>query len=169
MMMRSLPAIALGLTVLLPNAVAADALARPTGPVVLTISGDIEKTNAEGAAEFDLEMLEALPGRETVIDTPWYSGTKTFSGPLISAVLDAVGAGEGALKVIALNDYTAEIPRDDVDEYPVILATRIDGERMSVREKGPSFVIYPFDVDRDLYSEVIFGRSVWQVAAIEVD
>ena len=137
--------------------------------MILTVSGDITNTNADGAAEFDLEMLEALPGRETTIETPWYSSAKMFSGPLISALLETVGAGEGGLIVTALNDYAADIPRGDVEDYPVILATRIDGQRMSVRDKGPGFVVYPFDVDPDLYNEVIFGRSVWQVASIEVD
>ena len=35
-------------------------------------------------------------------------------------------------------------------------------------DKGPLFVIYPFDLDSNLYNEVIFGRSVWQVASVTV-
>jgi hypothetical protein len=57
---------------------------------------------------------------------------------------------------------------DDIKDYPVILATRVDGEELSVRDKGPLFVIYPFDEHPDLYNEVIFSRSVWQVASLTV-
>ena len=70
--------------------------------------------------------------------------------------------------VTALNDYSAEIPIGDFLDHSVILASRLDGEELSVRDKGPLFVIYPFDLEPDLYNEVYFGRSVWQVTSIAV-
>ncbi|MBP1804646.1 hypothetical protein [Rubellimicrobium aerolatum] len=143
-------------------------LARPAGPVILRLTGAIDATNAEGAAEFDLAMLDALPQRETVTATPWHEGRPRFSGPTVATVLEAAGAGGSALRIVALNDYSAEMPMDDALSIPVILATRIDGQGISVRDKGPIFVIYPFDERPDLFNEVYFGRSVWQVAGIEV-
>lgn len=165
--MKLILSLSLCLALALPVTSVAAELPAPTGPVVLTVAGEIANANVDGTAQFDMEMLDALPGRETVIETPWYEGTKSFSGPLISAILDAVGAEGATLRVTALNDYSAEIPRSDVEEYPVILATRVDGEKMSLREKGPAFVIYPFDVAPNLYNEMIFGRSVWQVTALQ--
>jgi hypothetical protein len=147
---------------------AAVELAAPEGRVVLTVTGDIENTNSEAGAVFDLEMLEALPGRETVVETPWYEDVQRFSGPTLRALLEAVGATGDTLEVIALNDYSSEIPVTEIEQYPVILATRKGGEVMSVREKGPAFVIYPFDIAPELYNEKTFGRSVWQVTRIEV-
>lgn len=146
----------------------ADDLPAPTGPVILTITGNIANSNATGAAEFDLAMLEALEQRTTVTATPWYEGEQSFSGPLFSAVLDAVGAKGTTLKVLALNDYATDIPMDDVTSYPVILASRLGGKELSVRDKGPLFVIYPFDASPELYNEVYFGRSAWQVKSIEI-
>lgn len=138
--------------------------ATPTGPVILTV------TLGEGAAPrpFDLGMLDALPQRETVTATPWHEGRPSFSGPLISGLLDHVGAAGERLRVVALNDYAAEMPVADVRAFPVILATRQDGRPMPVRRKGPIFVIYPFDEHPELANEVIYGRSVWQVKGIEV-
>lgn len=144
------------------------ALDPPKGPVVLTVSGAITRTNGPRGAEFDLEMLEALAGRTTRTHTPWTEGVVTFSGPLGRAVLDAVGATGETMRISALNDYAAEVPVADFHDHDVILATRMDGEVMSVRSRGPIFVIYPFDEDRDLYNEQIFTRSVWQVNRIEV-
>ncbi len=115
-----------------------------------------------------MAMLEALPKRVTTINTPWYDSKKTFEGPLGSALLDAVGAKGKTLRVVALNDYAAEIPVEDFRNWPVILASKLDGKPMSVREKGPLFVIYPFDAEPSLYNEKYFNRSVWQVKAIEV-
>jgi len=151
-------------------AAATDALAldAPKGPVVLTVTGAIGETNAPGAAEFDMAMLAALAQKTTVTKTPWTTGEVSFAGPLGSALLDAVGATGGTLKVVALNDYSADVPAADLREHPVILATAMDGKPMSVREKGPLFLIYPFDDEPDLYNETYFNRSVWQIARIEV-
>jgi len=146
----------------------AGGLASPEGPVVLTVSGNIEFTNGDGIAEFDRAMLEALAHRTTTATTPWFDSARDFSGPLATAILDAVGAQGSTLQVVALNDYAAEVPVADVQSFPVIFATHLDGEMMSIREKGPLFMIYPFDEHPELYNEVYFGRSVWQITRIEV-
>lgn len=148
-------------------AVAGD-LPKPQGKVVLTVTGKIGTQNSTEGAQFDLAMLENLPGRVSSVNTPWYDSRKTFEGPLGSAVLDAVGATGTTLRVVALNDYAAEIPAEDFRKHAVILATKLDGKPMSVREKGPIFVIYPFDADPSLFNEKYFNRSVWQVKSIEV-
>ena len=139
------------------------ALELPTGPVVLTVSGNISTTNQDEHAEFDQAMLAELGTHTTVTETPWHDKTMTFSGPLARSVLEAVDAEGERVIAIALNDYEAEIPVADFYEYDVILATHANGEPMSVREHGPVFVIYPFDSDADLHKETIYSRSVWQV------
>lgn len=151
-----------------PGIATADELARPTGPVLLTIKGNIANTNAEGVAEFDLAMIDALEQRTTVTETPWYDSAESFSGPLAKALFEAVGAQGETVTVTALNDYSADVPMADFLNYPVIFATRLDNEVLSVREKGPLFLIYPFDTAPKLYNEVYFGRSVWQITAITV-
>lgn len=144
-------------------------LAVPTGQVVLTVSGAIANTNEGDTAEFDLAMLNGLTSRTTMTKSPWYDGTKRFDGPLGSALLNVVGASGTLLKVVALNDYETEIPVADFKDYQVILATKVDGEPMSVRDKGPIFIIYPFDEQPVLNNETYYGRSAWQVKSIEVE
>lgn len=140
----------------------------PTGAQILEVKGAITSFNADGKAIFDLAMLDALPQRVTKATTPWYTGEHEFSGVIISDLLDYLGAEGDAVTFTALNDYASEIPMEDLKSLPVILATRVDGDELSVRDKGPLFVIYPFDLDSSLYNEVIFGRSVWQVASVTV-
>lgn len=160
------------LAILLGSAIAAPnmalALDRPTGPVILTISGALDHPNDGKNAIFDLPMLEALKGRSATMATPWTEGKTTFSGPLMSAVFDAAGAHGKTFKVVALNDYSAEIPVEDAKTLQTILATRMNDKPMSVRDKGPLFLIYPFDTNPELYNEKYFSRSVWQIKAIEV-
>jgi hypothetical protein len=142
-------------------------LAKPAGKVVLTVSGAIDNTNGDGVAQFDMAMLEALAQGEVKTRNPWYDGEKTFTGPTAKALVEAVGGHGTIMNVLALNDYASEIPVSDFTDLPVILATRLDGEAMSVRDKGPIFVIYPFDQHPELNNETYYGRSAWQVKSIE--
>lgn len=146
----------------------ADGLAQPDGPVILTVSGNIANTNSPDGARFDRAMLEALNQRTTTANTPWFDGPRDFDGPLASAILDVVGAQGDTMRVIALNDYAAEVPVEDARKFPMIFATHLDGQMMSVRDKGPLFLIYPFDEFPELFNEIYFGRSVWQITQIEV-
>lgn len=152
----------------LAGTASADPLPQPQGEVILTLTGALTQTNADGAAQFDLAILDALAQRTTVVETPWYEGPQEFTGPTIATLMAAVGASGSGLRFVALNDYASEMPWADIDGTPVILATRHNGAEMSVRDKGPLFVIYPFDEMPALRNEVYFSRSAWQVASIEV-
>lgn len=145
------------------------ALDKPTGDVILTIRGHVEHPNTDqGTATFDVAMLEAIAGRTGKMETPWTKGVTEFSGPLLRNVLEAAGAQKGSKIVLhALNDYSADVPMDDAS-IDTILATRMNGELMSVRDKGPVFLVYPFDLDPSLYTEKYFARSVWQIQELEV-
>jgi hypothetical protein len=146
----------------------AAALAKPAGKPILVVCGKIGVSNAPEGARFDLAMLDALPQGRFDGETPWTKGRPVFTGPLMSAVLDAVGATGTTLRVSALNDYSADIPVADPRRYAVILATRLNGAPMSVRDKGPLWVMYPMDREPALRLETTYARSVWQVKSIEV-
>lgn len=132
--------------------------------VILTVTGAVKGASVE----FDREGLERLESREASMETPWTEGRVTFRGPLLKAVLEAAGADGKRLVVKALNDYSAEIPIGDATGLATILAMSVDGNALSVREKGPLFLIYPFDLEPGLYNEKYFARSVWQISEIEV-
>ncbi|MEW6703675.1 MAG: molybdopterin-dependent oxidoreductase [Pseudomonadota bacterium] len=146
----------------------ARALDPATGPAVLTLSGKIGKPNATDRAEFDMAMLERLPQRSFTARTPWYREPRKFTGPLLRDVLAAAGAHGRTLKAVALNDYTVEIPFDDALRHDVIVARLLDDKPMPVREKGPLFIVYPFDSKPELRNAVYFSRSAWQLKAIQV-
>ena len=157
------------LVFLLPFSTNAQTLPTPTGRVILTVTGEIGVTNSPAGAVFDKKMLEDLGLHVTKTKTPWTDGQPVFEGPLARDVLKAVGATGKTLKVTALNDYSAEVPVSDMEEFDVILAMKMNGKDMRIRDKGPIFVIYPFDDVPSLYTEVIFNRSVWQVKSITVE
>lgn len=145
------------------------ALSAPKGRVVLSITGLIGMRNAGKAAEFDMDMLAALPQTSFSTRTPWYPEAHKFTGPLLRDVLAAVDAQGKTLRAIALNDYKVELPVEDAKRYPLILARLMDDKPMPIREKGPLFIIYSFDSDESLRSERYYSRSAWQLKQIEVE
>jgi hypothetical protein len=157
----------LAATWLVPSARALDA---PQGPVVLTLRGrGIGAANGVEQASFDMAMLERLPQQRIVTQTPWYNRPRAFTGPLLRAVLAAAGAAGGdKLRLVALNDYRVEMPLVDARDHDVIIARLLDDKPMSVREKGPLFVMYPFDREPQLRNSQYFSRCVWQLRTIEL-
>jgi hypothetical protein len=165
--MRKLAIFAFAISTLL-GTTACLALDKPAGDVVLTVKGSIDHPNVGDTAQFDLPMLEALASRSGSMETPWTTGTVTLSGPLLGAVIEAAGGHGKTLTVRALNDYAADVPMEDATTIQTMLATRMNGELMSVRDKGPLFLVYPFDLQPELYNEKYFSRSVWQIKEIVV-
>ncbi len=139
-------------------------LAKPQGKVILTLSGLIKETNGEGVAEFDIAMLEALGLKSFTTTTPWYTGAVTFEGVRMAALLDRVGATGSMLTARALNDSSTDIPVEDFRKYEVLLALKRDGAYMPVKDKGPLFIVYPYDSDPELKHQRFYSRSAWQVA-----
>lgn len=154
-------------TLLLP-ALPGHALDRPTAPVVLTVSGRVRSPNQGAAAHFDMPMLERLPQTSFTTRTPWYAQARKFTGPLLRDVLSAAGASGEVLRAVALNDYWVEIPAEDAARHDVIVARLMDDRPMPVRDKGPLFVIYPFDAQPELRNPMYYSRSAWQLRTIEV-
>ena len=125
-------------------------------------------TNADGSAQFDRPMLEALGMQQVETTTPWHPGTVRFEGVSLARLMQVVGAEGDRVSVVALNDYSSEIPMEDFARYGTILALKRDGAYMPVRDKGPLFVIYPYDSTPELKHQKFYARSVWQVAKIIV-
>jgi hypothetical protein len=146
----------------------AQTLPTPREKPVLTISGEIATTNQGDTAQFDRGMLEDLGMVSVKTTTPWHNGIVNFEGVRLDKLMNHVGAKGRTVVAIALNDYTTEIPIGDFAKYGTILALKRDGEYMPIRDKGPLFVIYPYDSRSELKSQIYYGRSAWQVTKLVV-
>lgn len=139
--------------------------ARAAGPTLLVVSGAIE---AGPEIAFDRAALEALGARTIQTTTIWTDGVTSFTGVPLSALLEAVGAQGTVLRASAINDYSVEIPAADaVPDGPIIAYLR-DGSEMSLRDKGPLWIVYPYDADPSYQTEQIYARSIWQLDRIEI-
>jgi len=150
------------------GATAAQALDPATGDVVLTVSGAITQTNAGETAEFDAAMLDAIGTVTFETTTMWTEGVQTFTGVELSTLLEVLGVNGSQLRASAVNDYAVDIPIEDAVTGGPIVAFLRNGEAMSLRNKGPLWIVYPYDSSPEYRTEVIFSRSIWQLDRIEV-
>lgn len=130
-------------------------------PAVLTV-----RAPGGVSRNFDMAALAQLPQRDIVTATPWYDRPRKFTGPLLREVLAAAGAKGTVMKAIALNDYAVDIPVSDAMAFDVVVARFLDGQPMPRRERGPLFIIYPFDERAELRTQVYFTRCAWQLREI---
>jgi hypothetical protein len=119
--------------------------------------------------EFTDADLLALPQRTVRTRTEFTDGVVEFVGPLAR---DAIGhfdiAGATSLHLVAANDYSIDIPISDILEYDVILAMEANGKRLSIRDKGPIWLMYPLDDHPELQDAVYNARLIWQLTFIEI-
>ncbi|MGE4533751.1 molybdopterin-dependent oxidoreductase [Halomonas sp.] len=144
-------------------------LPAPSGEVVLTVSGEVGLTNVDDEAHLDSDMLAALPRERLTTHTSVTDGPQTFEGFLARDLLDALHAEGERVTAMALNDYLAEIPVADFERYDVLLADTMNGERLTRRDKGPLWIVYPRD-DHDELQDIRYDyRWVWQLHRLEVE
>lgn len=143
-------------------------LPKASGKVVLTINGKIGVCNVDHEVQLDLPMVRELPVSEVSTTTPWERGRVTYQGVLLRDLLHYVKASGTMLEISALNDFHTELSVQDVQEFKILLAYRREGVDLTVRDKGPFFVVFPFSDERKLETEERFSQSIWQVSHISV-
>lgn len=148
------------------HAALADHFTVPKGKVILTVTGQITQHNADSVLKLDIDQLSALPQHIFTTSTVWTTGKSTFTGVLLKDLIAAVGAGGSVITLSALNDYQVTLPAAEVADDGPMLAYMQDGKPMKVRDKGPIWLVYPYDDNPDYRMELIYSRSIWQLVEI---
>lgn len=116
----------------------------------------------------DLSDSAALPRSGFRTSTIWTGGAERYAGVRLHDLLDWLGVDDGRLTLWAANGYMAEIPVSEVRPGGALLAFERDGARMSLRDKGPVWLLYPFDSAPRFRTEMHYARSVWHLDRIEI-
>ena len=157
------PARAAAALILAASLVAAPAAKAADPALTLSLGSD----SAE-KLEFTLEALSELPQVTIVTVNEFSDGEVSYRGPLVRDVLAHLGLERAdTIRLTAANDYYVDIPTSDFRRYNVILALEADGKRLSRREKGPLWVMYPISDHPELQDPVYNTRLIWQVVRIE--
>jgi hypothetical protein len=138
------------------------------GEVILTISGKSQSDGNKINVSYDLAALQALPKTSFTTSTMWTEGPQAFDGVLLKDILEINGIDQGTISAAAINDYAIDIPVSDAVVGGPIIAYALNGAPMSLRDKGPLWIVYPYDQNADYQSEVVFSRSIWQLNRITI-
>lgn len=118
---------------------------------------------------FDLDGLDKLSQVEIRTENEFYSGMASYSGPLAREVVKGAGGDANSTIILtAANDYEITVPAKDFFEYDVVLATRINGETLSPRGKGPIWLMYPISNHDELRDSTVNSKLIWQLVKMEV-
>ena len=73
----------------------------------------------------------------------------------------------GAVRFRAVDDYRVEFQRSEWSRWDLLLATRMDGRRIGLREKGPARIVMPYDTVPELNPILFNPRWIWQINQVE--
>ncbi len=145
--------------------VAASRPAHALAETVLTLS---RGSDGVESLDFTLDELAALPQVTIVTENEFSDGEVVYRGPLVRDVIEHLALGQTeTLRFTAANDYYVEIPTSDFRRFDVILALEADGVRLSRRDKGPIWLMYPISDHQELRDPLFIHRLIWQVVRIE--
>jgi hypothetical protein len=141
--------------------------AAPRGRPLLTITGRIDVTNADGVMRVDQAALDRLGLLQMSVNDPWAKRRLGLRGvwlrDLIALAKPAAGATSLHLK--ALDDYQVDLKLDDVRADAILLATRNEaGAVLPVEDGGPSRVVFS-DALASKFSPDVW---IWSIDTIEV-
>jgi hypothetical protein len=161
-------------------------LAVPSGPVVLTVVGDIANTNRgaldpavdrlvhhheqafESAAVFDRARLEALGMESRQVGLSFQPEAQEIEGPPLAAGLEAVGAGPGPLCVLALDGFQVEITPKDLEAHDWLLGLKRNGRDLGLGDFGPAWLVFSPAADNNVASSEEAEMWPYQVFLIRV-
>jgi hypothetical protein len=176
--------VSLGLSAPFGGQSRAGELSAPSGPVVLTIAGQIGVANrgpsdAEldpiliyheisfaAAAEFDRAMLESLGTHEIELSYEKWSEVYRVSGPRLVDVLSAVGAQGRAITVTAVDGYAVEVSAEELTARDWIVVLERNGRPLDIGGLGPLWIVYAVPGNTAGHDDV--PRWPWAVFFIEV-
>jgi hypothetical protein len=119
---------------------------------------------------YTAEQLLELEQTVVVTTNDYVDAETTFVGPRLSTLLKDFDLSDGdQIFVTALNDYRTVIPAEEALKYDVIVAVLMNGQPMSVRDKGPFWVIYPMSEHPELREPGYNDRLIWQLASIDLE
>lgn len=139
--------------------------------IFLTISGKIGKTTDTAGNAYEMSEREflGLPQSTVTTSTAW-TPKSDFVGPLLSRILSEVGAKGTKLRLIALDNFSVEVDAAYLEKYGTILAVSKNGTRLTIRDFGPVFVMFPRDSFKEqLDTPAATSYLVWQLCGIEVE
>lgn len=129
---------------------------------------DINFSSGLGDKQYTLSQLLQLPQHEVTTNLPWTEEQHTYSGPYLDDVLKSAQATGQWLCFEALDKYKVTLNYDRIKAFKPILALKRDGQLLTIRTKGPIWLILPVDDHETLNAALYNDFMVWHLVKIGV-
>lgn len=116
---------------------------------------------------FSEQQLQALPQKTFKTKHTWATVAQEFSGPLLTDVIQQICPQAKEVYLRSLDQYSVTIDVQKVAKYEAILGLKIDGRPLTVREKGPIWLMINTD-NLNVAAHNLDNMLVWQLYYIRV-
>lgn len=137
-------------------------LAADEAPVLTVV-----EANQPAPIKLSLDQIKAMGRTEIATTTPWTDGVQHFTGITGAEFVKSLKVSGAAVTAIAANDYQVTIPWDVLASDSTLIAYERNGAPMSVRDKGPLWVVFPFDSDSKYLTATYKSYSIWSLTSVE--
>ena len=162
--------LALTVALMLPERAAADAPVPVDLAPIPHAAATLTVVAPDGTARtYTPAELEQFTTYRMTTTTPWRQDDTLFEGVLLQDILAASSLAEvPAIKVTAENDFVSIIPAEALSTGSFMVATRMNGQAHTRRERGPIQFVVDDDamLSTDLISE---SHLVWMAQRIEAE
>jgi len=146
------------------DAVTEAPLVAPSGPVVLTVSGDISMPNVGDQTLVDQATLDSMPHVAIDAFEPFVNKTISFTGIPADRFLASLGIAPNTPLVFrALDNYETTYTRSQLAKEGAVVATHQDGNPIPVEEGGPIRLVFPRN---DGPISVDGNQWIWSISEI---
>jgi hypothetical protein len=150
------------------------------GAMLLAVLGMPQASKADDPVTLTAVTVGAAPGKVLTLDdlkamgkteiktsTPWTEGEQTFVGVSGAQLVAALKAKGETVSAFANNDYNVIIPLAVFSDSTTLIAYEHNGKPMPVSDKGPMWIVFPYDQDTKFVSEAYKGYSIWGLLRVE--
>jgi len=116
---------------------------------------------------FSEQQLQALPQKAFKTKHTWATVAQEFSGPLLTDVIRQICPQAKEVYLRSLDQYSVTIDVKKVAKYEAILALKIAGRPLTVREKGLIWLMINTD-SLNIAARTLDNMLVWQLYYIQV-
>jgi hypothetical protein len=145
---------------------AAHSQTAPADPI-LTVLVTSETGGKAVQTQYDLAALQSLPKTSFATKTQWIEGVSQFEGVEIQALLATLQVTGGTMTATAADGYMIEIPVVDMLKPGPMIAYSMNGAPLPA-DKGPLWIVYPYDLAPEFNTDDTISRSIWQLQQIEL-
>ncbi|MDR5906455.1 molybdopterin-dependent oxidoreductase [Franzmannia qiaohouensis] len=115
--------------------------------------------------------LEAYPSRSVTGLIPDVGDHEAeWTGVSLASLLQGLGEPLPArITASAMDSYRETIPISDLERYDPIVAYQRNGEYLSISQRGPLVIMYPYGEHPELLTRAFFSRTVWQLDELRLE